>query len=146
MQEHILMNIPLVKEPISLTKILVPKEIFPFCNDIVNIPQECFFVISLSAKQHIIERRLISMGNVDTCLAAPKEIFQYPIQIPRVKSVLLIHNHPSQDLTPSTEDIRITRQLVEAGKILNIPVQDHIIVGNEELIFSMRESGLVSFN
>jgi DNA repair protein RadC len=78
-------------------------------------------------------------------LVHPREVFRAAI-LDGAGAIILAHNHPSGDPTPSSEDIRITRQLVEAGKILDIEVLDHVVVGRGERPFlSLRESGLVSF-
>ena len=91
----------------------------------------------------------VSEGLLDASLVHPREVFKKAI-LSTSAAVILAHNHPSGDTTPSAEDIKITRQLVEAGKIIDIKVLDHIIIGNPEAhqqggFLSMREAGLVEF-
>ena len=82
----------------------------------------------------------------------PREVFR-PGILAQAAAIILAHNHPSSDCTPSAEDIRITRQLVQAGQVIGIKVLDHVIVGrpgpagsNEKGHLSLRESGLVEFD
>jgi len=75
----------------------------------------------------VIKRRIVTVGILNQSLVHPREVFSDAIT-DRAASVILVHNHPSGTLEPSTQDIGITRQLVEAGSILGIRVLDHIIV------------------
>jgi DNA repair protein RadC len=94
------------------------------------------------------------LGLVDASLIHCREAYRAAIR-DGASSIVLIHNHPSNDPTPSAEDMRITRQLVEAGKILDIKVLDHVVIGRaveptdeqpgRPAFFSLRESGLCSF-
>ena len=99
-------------------------------------------------KNGLINRHMASLGLVNASLVHPRVIFRCAIT-DNATAVVLVHNHPSGDPTPSAEDIRITRQLIDAGKILDIKVLDHVIVGRPndgaagEL--SLREAGLCSF-
>ena len=86
----------------------------------------------------------------DASLVHPREVFRGAIRNGAC-SVILAHNHPSGDCTPSAEDIRITKNLVEAGKIIDIKVMDHVVIGRKTELttvdhVSLRESGLVDFN
>jgi DNA repair protein RadC len=145
---HPLEQIPLVKEPNVATYLKSPENIFPFCDDLTKLPQEGFFTIIVDAKNRIIERRMITWGTLDSTLVHPREVYRYAI-MQNAHSIILVHNHPSGDITPSAEDIRITRQLVEAGKVLGLKVLDHIVVGYQHssgnVKSSIRESGVIDF-
>jgi DNA repair protein RadC len=110
---------------------------------------EAFWVLLLNRRYHLIRPPLeITRGILDASLVHPREVFKEAIRS-NAAAIILAHNHPSGDPTPSAEDIRITRQLVEAGKIIQIDVLDHVIIGNAQAgardYASLRESGLVNF-
>ena len=110
---------------------------------------ETFWVMLLNRRYHLIRPPIdITRGILDASLVHPREVFKEAIRS-NAAAIVLVHNHPSGDPTPSSEDIRITRQLVEAGKIVQIDVLDHIVIGradaNGREYVSLRESGLVSF-
>ncbi len=117
--------------------------------DIAQAGQEMFIVLTLDCKNKILGRHVVSVGLLDTCPAHSREIFRRAI-LDNCKSIVLAHNHPSGDPTPSAEDIRLTRDLTAAGKLIGIPVLDHVIVGADESgavqHHSMRESGVVNFS
>jgi len=113
------------------------------CADIQTAAQELFICFDLNAKNGVIDRRLVSLGLLDASLVHPREIFRGAI-VAGAAAIICIHNHPSGDPTPSAEDVRITRQLVDAGRILGIRVLDHVIIGRPNHT-SLREQGLVSF-
>lgn len=111
--------------------------------------QECFCVILLDTKNRMIGGpRVATLGLLGSSPVHPRETFRAAVR-DGAASVIVAHNHPSGDPTPSTEDIDITRRLVEAGKILGIPVVDHLILGRAEPglagYVSLREAGLVDF-
>lgn len=99
--------------------------------------QEYFKVLSLNSRKVLITIDNISLGTVDTSLAHPREVFRPAIQN-SAKSILLAHNHPSGDVRPSTEDIVLTKQLIEVGNLLGIRVIDHIILSQENY-YSFKE-------
>jgi DNA repair protein RadC len=126
-----------------------PDQIARLCADMENLGQECMVVIDMSARDNVIDKRLVSMGILDATLTHPREIFRGAI-VNMAKSIVMVHNHPSGDPTPSAEDIRMTRQCVQAGRILDIHVQDHVIIGSKsgeraQSYLSLRETGLVDF-
>ena len=143
-----LVQLPLVRESTG-ERICTPEDAYRVCSDIANLAQESFHVLTLTAKNHLINRHLISLGLADASLVHPREVFRAAIGQDSASAVVLAHNHPSGDQTPSTEDIRITRQLIESGRILDIKVIDHVIVGRSTnggpAFLSMRESGLCEF-
>lgn len=106
-----------------------------------DLPVEEFHVAILDA-QHRLERDvLITRGLLNSSLVHPREVFREAIA-ERAAAVILVHNHPSGDPTPSAEDRAVTEQLVAAGRLLDIPVHDHIIVGRGRYV-SFAESGLL---
>ena len=106
-------------------------------------------MISLDSKNGLINRVMVSLGLVDSSLVHPREVFRTAIG-DSASAIALAHNHPSGDTTPSAEDLRITRQLIEAGKIVGINVIDHVVLGRVRgntgpAFLSIRESGLCTF-
>jgi len=93
--------------------------------------QEYFYCLYLNNKQELIERKLLFMGTINRSIVHPREIFK-EAYLNSASSIICIHNHPSNDIGPSREDIQLTRQLVEIGKMNKIPITDHIIVGDDE--------------
>ena len=137
--------LPVVKESKTAAACRTPGEAAALLADTANLAQEVFTVITLNAKYRPIDRHLVSLGLVDASLVHPREVFA-PAILDRAAAIIISHNHPSGDPTPSAEDLRITRQLIEAGRILDIQVLDHVVIGRGETPFSsLREAGLVSF-
>ncbi|HLG31454.1 MAG TPA: DNA repair protein RadC [Ignavibacteriaceae bacterium] len=93
--------------------------------------KEKFIVVCLNSANKIIKYEIISIGNLNSSVVHPREIFKVAIENASA-SIILIHNHPSGNPEPSNEDISITRKIVEAGKIMDIPVFDHLIIAGEK--------------
>ena len=137
-------NAMTIKEPKG-ERLCTPGSVRGELADMSTMAQECFCVLTLNTKNHLIDRHLITLGIVDASLVHPREVFRAAIS-DGASAVVLAHNHPSGNPTPSAKDIRITRQLVESGKVLDIQVLDHVIIGRGEREFvSLREEGLVEF-
>jgi DNA repair protein RadC len=100
---------------------------------------ECFAVLMLNVRQRIRGHHLVSIGSLTEAMAHPREVFRAAV-IGAAHSVILMHNHPSGDPSPSDADLRMTRRLVESGRILCIEVADHIVVGSNRHL-SLRETG-----
>ena len=112
-----------------------------FAPRLQDLPVEEFHVAILDA-QHRLERDvLITRGLLNSSLVHPREVFREAIA-EGAAAVILVHNHPSGDPTPSAEDRAVTEQLVAAGRLLDIPVHDHIIVGRGRYV-SLAEAGLL---
>ena len=92
--------------------------------------QENFYVLILNNANNIIKEEFISKGVLDSAILHPREVFKPAIKNSASK-LILVHNHPSGNPEPSEEDIEITRRLIEAGKLSDIKVLDHVIIGNE---------------
>lgn len=136
------LNIPVIKESKG-PSLRDANDVRKFCDDITNLAQEVFLVVTNNTKNQPVNKHQGSVENPDASLVHAREVFKRAI-IDDAASIILVHNHPSGDPTPSAEDIRITRQIVEAGKLLDIPVLDHVIIGRPNQV-SLRESGLVAF-
>lgn len=142
-----MVQLPLVKET-RKERVRSPEDVARLCVDLRELAQESFHVLALNAKNNLINRYLVSLGIADASLVHPREVFRQAI-IENAVAIVVTHNHPSGEPTPSAEDIRITKQIIEAGKIVGITVQDHVIMGREtdsgRGFMSMRESGLCQF-
>lgn len=110
---------------------------------------ESFKVILLNRRNRLLRIENISQGTVDTILIHPREVFRHAIAA-NATGIILVHNHPSGDPTPSSADLAATGDIVRAGQVLKIDVMDHIIIGartqgKAKDYFSIRQSGLVAF-
>lgn len=124
---------------LCMTKPLpVNKDIFTRLNFIRTKKQEYFLCLSLDSNGQIISRRTVTIGLLDVSLVHPRELFAGALK-DRAASVIVAHNHPSGDASPSQEDITTTQQLAAAGRLLGIPLEDHIIVAKKEH-YSFREN------
>lgn len=103
--------------------------------------QEHFLVFCLNSRAGLIKREVVSIGILDGTIAHPREVF-YPAIIHNAANIIIAHNHPSGDTTPSEADVTITERLVQAGALLGIEVLDHVIVG-ESGYTSLRTEGLI---
>lgn len=98
-------------------------------NDLIFKKQEYFYCLYLDSKKNLIEKKLLFIGTLNRANVHPREIFKNAYLLSS-DSIICIHNHPSNDILPSKEDIILTKKLVEIGKIQGINVIDHIIIGN----------------
>lgn len=105
------------------------------------LQQEHFLVVFLNVKNHIIGYKTIFIGGLDHANIHPREIFKEAFTRSASK-MILVHNHPSQDVIPSSEDHRVTMHLSDVAKIMHIPIVDHIIVSSHSW-FSFRKQGLL---
>ena len=103
--------------------------------------QEYFYCVYLDTKNHIIKDKLLFIGTINESLIHPREIFKEAYLL-SASSIICIHNHPSGNVNPSNNDIIMTKQLVEVGKILGIKVLDHIIIGKDNY-YSFNDNNLV---
>ena len=108
----------------------------------VDRMKEHFWVIGLSTRTAIQYIDLVSLGTLNASLVHPREVFRFSI-LKAVSSIILSHNHPSGNAEPSEEDMKITRRLVEAGKIIGIEVLDHIVIGDRDSFYSFKERGII---
>ena len=100
--------------------------------------KEALVVLILNTRRRIMGHNLVSLGGLDTCFVHPREVFR-PVIVAAGSAIIMIHNHPSGDSTPSEADVKMTRDIIRAGQLLRIEVIDHIIVGKEH--HSLRSLG-----
>ena len=102
--------------------------------------KEAFVVLVLNTRKRILGHNLVALGSLDTCPVVPLSVFR-PVIVMAGSAIVLAHNHPSTDPTPSTADIAVTRDLVRAGLLLKIEVLDHVILGSGNEYRSLKELG-----
>lgn len=121
--------------------LLSPQDVWEQLKDIRDNKKEHFVIFFLDARNQEIKREIISVGSLNANLVHPREVFE-PAVRHLAAQVIIAHNHPAGDSSPSQEDLEITKQLVEAGKLLGIEVKDHVIVSKTNL-FSFKEHKLL---
>jgi len=126
-----------------------PEKVFRYFKPIIfDREVELFWVLALNRKNHLIRRIEITSGIASASLVHPREVFRNAIR-EGASAIIAVHNHPSGDPAPSAADVRVTRQLREAAKIIDIDLLDHIIVGYEHAdprglgFYSFSEAGLL---
>jgi len=124
---------PQINSPKDAVQILMPQ--------LRYLSNETFHVLSLDTKNYVTRQRRIFEGSLNISIVHPREVFKFAIE-ESAASLIVAHNHPSGDPTPSSEDIKITKQLVDAGKILDIPILDHIIIGDGRYV-SLKEQNSI---
>lgn len=108
--------------------------------ELENEKRELFVTILVDVRGYVINHQIVSIGTLSSAPIHPREVF-YPAIRHKAASIVLVHNHPSGDPTPSNEDFEITKILIEAGALMGIPVNDHIIIAERGYV-SLREKGL----
>ena len=109
--------------------------------DIKTSDREIFVVLHLDVRNRVVAHEIISIGTQTASMVHPREVFKSAI-LKGACSLILAHNHPSGDPSPSKDDIDLTHRLVEAGRLMGIDVLDHIIVAPPDLSLSMKETGM----
>jgi DNA repair protein RadC len=124
-----------------------PVAIADLCSEMRFLDRELLRVVLLDAKQHLIKVANVSQGTVNESLAHPREIFK-PVITHSAYSFILVHNHPSGDPSPSEADLRLTRRIKEASRVLELNLIDHVIIGSpapgRSSYFSFKEGGVIS--
>ncbi|NLI62661.1 MAG: DNA repair protein RadC [Methanosarcinaceae archaeon] len=121
-------------------RIVTPNDVFQYIYpDLREKKREKFIAIYLDTKNGILKKRIISIGSLNTSIVHPREVFKSAF-LESAASIILVHNHPSGDPTPSPEDIEITIKLNEVGKIMGFSILDHIIVGDKKFV-SLKQLG-----
>lgn len=110
-------------------------------NKLKGKKREHFLTICLDTRNHLINIHTISVGSLDSSIVHPREVFKEAISS-SAASVIFVHNHPSGDPTPSEDDIKLTKRLVEVGEIMGIEILDHIIVCDKSH-FSMKSKSIL---
>jgi DNA repair protein RadC len=112
-----------------------------FMEEMRYLETEHLYAAYLDASGHLLHYQVVFIGTIQTSLANPREILRIALRYDAAHFIIL-HNHPSGDPKPSTEDIQITKRLQEAAELIGIPLTDHIIIGDNQY-FSLRERGYV---
>lgn len=121
--------------------IKTPNDIIPFIRHYAMYPKERFILVTLNGSHEIIQIHVISVGTINNTIIHPREIFSEAIK-ENASAMILCHNHPSGNCAPSDDDIKTTRNLLEASKIIGIPILDHIII-DVKSYFSFLEHNLL---
>jgi DNA repair protein RadC len=131
-----------VSDTLEQMRIISPADIVKRFQPLLrDMKHEVFKVLLLDSANHLIRDVTVSTGILNSSLVHPREVFSKAITEPAA-SIILLHNHPSGNPEPSAEDLQITRQLVEAGKIIGIPVHDHVILTSSSYT-SFAERGIL---
>lgn len=126
----------------QVLKISSPKDLSEMLmNEMTDLSQEVLKLIMLNTKNEVIGIKDVFKGSLNTSIVHPREIFNEAVKR-NSASIIICHNHPSGDPTPSKEDINITIRLKECGSIMGINLLDHIIIGNKKFV-SLKEKGII---
>ena len=130
------------ERPAEMPTIGCPQDVFNLLGpEMSPLAQEQLRVLLLNTRNGVMAQRVIYQGNVNSSIVRPAEVFRAAI-IESAPSIIISHNHPSGDPTPSPEDAKITRELVEGGKLLGIDLMDHIVIAGDRYV-SLKEKGLM---
>jgi DNA repair protein RadC len=125
----------------NIKKLLNKTDILPLLSDIATHQQEHFVVLSLDSRRRLITKRVVFIGTVDAVIAHPREVFAGAVS-DFATGIIVAHNHPSGDPTPSKQDIATTQQLIAAGQILGVTLIDHVIVAGRRH-YSFQRNGMI---
>ncbi len=127
----------------DLPSIGCPADVYSLLGpEMAPLAQEQLRVLLMNTKNVVVGQRVVYQGNVNSSMIRPAEVFR-PAVVEAVPSIIVCHNHPSNDPTPSPEDAAITRDLVKAGKLLDIELLDHVVIGGKRFV-SLKERNLMS--
>lgn len=123
--------------------ISTPEDVVALCaTQLRGLDREHFWALALSTKNRLLRMVEISVGSLNASIVHPRELFKEAVRI-SAASVVVVHNHPSGDPTPSGADIQLTKRLVHAGEVLGIELLDHVVIGDGGAHASLRQMGLV---
>jgi len=123
---------PTVKSPADAANLLMM--------EMAPLEQEHLRTVIMDSKNHVLKVHTVYIGSLNSAVVRVGELFREAIRL-NAAALIVAHNHPSGDPTPSPEDVHVTRQMVEAGKLLNIDVLDHLVIGQQRWV-SLKERGL----
>src|SRR5216110_3909984 len=130
------------RTPGARTPLGTPAEVYAAFGPLMeDLKHEVFRVALLDAQNGLLRDRIVSEGTLSASLVHPREVFK-PAIVESAAAVILLHNHPSGDPTPSREDVRLTRQLVECARLLDLRLHDHVVIGRGRYV-SLAERGLI---
>jgi len=121
------------------TPISKPEDVRDLCAAMARYRQEVFRVLLLDSKHRVLRKVMVCKGGLNAAVVHPREVFA-PAIVARAASIVLVHNHPSGDPEPSSEDLRLTQRMADAGRLLGIEVLDHVIVAKGGYV-SLKEHG-----
>ena len=127
----------------SKKEVLKNRDIWKLCNDFYGSAQEHLAVFYLNTRSYLIRREIVFVGSLNESVAHPRDVFEKALLL-NAATIVIVHNHPSGHLSPSEADITITNRFIDAGKVLGITVQDHLIVTADDFL-SMRRDSEVEF-
>jgi len=120
-----------LKEKTKKKELTTPEEIYKYTKYLFHSKkQEYFYALYFNSKQQLLSTKLLFIGTINQSITHPREVFKEAYLL-SASSIICLHNHPSNDTNPSKADISFTKALIEIGKIQNIPILDHIIVGDD---------------
>lgn len=125
-------------------QILTAEAVYDAIRNQMQMDAEEFWALALGPSKVLLQSRMIFRGTVDACLVHPRDIFRFAC-LQNASALIVAHNHPSGDASPSEEDLRFTRQLLRAARILEIPVLDHLVV-TENRFVSLARDGWCQFD
>ena len=130
------------ERPAEMPQINCPQDVHDLLGSEMSVlAQEQLRVLLLNTRNQVMAQRIVYQGNVNSSIVRPAEVFRAAI-IDSAPSIVIAHNHPSGDPTPSPEDVSITRELVAAGKLLGIDLLDHIVIAGSKFV-SLKEKKLM---
>ena len=128
--------------PASEVTVTSPEDVVNLVgSDLAGLDQEHLQTVLLNTQNQVLSIQEIYVGNVNSSVVRPVEVFRPPMR-ENAPSIIVVHNHPSGDPTPSPEDILITNSLVAAGQVLGIALLDHVIIGGDRKFVSLNQQGL----
>ena len=116
------------------------QQVAKFMDDVKSLDREALWILHLDTRLNLIDRELVSLGIVSGSLCHPREVFRRAI-IQGSTAIILVHNHPTGDPSPSADDHNVTEKIKEASNILQIDFLDHIIIGPTDKYFSFADDG-----
>jgi len=125
------------------TTVSTPEDVVDLCwPQLRGADREHFWALALNTRNHLLRIVEVSVGSLNASIVHPRELFKDAVRVSSA-SLVVVHNHPSGDPTPSGADIQLTRRLVKAGDVLGIELLDHVVIGDGGEHRSMREMGLM---
>lgn len=120
-----------------------PEDVAGLCStQFRGLDREHFWALPLNTKNQLLKAVEVSVGSLNAAIVHPRELFREAVRL-SAASVVVVHNHPSGDPSPSAADITLTRRLVKAGDVLGIELLDHVVIGDGGEFVSLRESGVM---
>jgi DNA repair protein RadC len=130
---------PAASRPVVST----PDDVVKLCGtQLRGLDREHFWVLVLSTKNKLLRMSEVSVGSLNASIVHPRELFREAVRI-SAASIVVVHNHPSGDPTPSGADVQLTKRLARAGEVLGIELVDHVVIGDGGAHVSLREMGVL---